>query len=205
MHPSCLFIWSVAPLFLSSIYAVQSLSSRDFHVVANQYQYSNPAVSVTLGMSNSEASALLAVSIAFPILAALFVVLRFLARRVRSGAELDDWITVGALVKLNFKWGSNECDFLTTLDPVFRCWCQYYHCCGQRSDREAGKNSPRAGKGNSTAKGKSLPLLLCQQVLKQAKVIYADSFLCFAALAVIKVAVLLFYNKVFPPPPPSSA
>lgn len=58
----------------------------------------HPQGGTILHMLNSESSALLAVSIAFPVLAGVFVILRFAARRVRSAPEVDDWITFGALV-----------------------------------------------------------------------------------------------------------
>ncbi|KAH8602298.1 hypothetical protein B0O99DRAFT_735736 [Bisporella sp. PMI_857] len=47
---------------------------------------------------NSTELALLTVSIIFPILASAAVVLRFLARRVRSGPKADDWVCVAALI-----------------------------------------------------------------------------------------------------------
>lgn len=50
-------------------------------------------------MYTSTANGILAVSIAFPLLAALFVALRFVARRLKGiSPQADDWTTLIALV-----------------------------------------------------------------------------------------------------------
>ena len=60
-------------------------------------------------MYTSTANGILGVSIAFPLFAALFVALRFAARRLKAiSPAADDWATVIALVSRAIQeWKSN--------------------------------------------------------------------------------------------------
>ncbi|KAF2439686.1 hypothetical protein P171DRAFT_524784 [Karstenula rhodostoma CBS 690.94] len=110
---------------------------------------------------NSTAVGLLSVSIIFPLLSLLAVLLRFWARRLRSSPKADDWVIV----------------------------CAQVFCFGLGINTIVG-----VAKG---VIGKPQQALGPQKAVVLLKIVYGDSFLCFTALAIVKVSILLFYKRVF--------
>ncbi|KAJ4288912.1 hypothetical protein N0V90_011253 [Kalmusia sp. IMI 367209] len=112
---------------------------------------------------NGTATALLTVSVVFPVLSFLFVLMRLGARRVRATkVGADDWVIVASQVMC----------FALMVNAVI-----------------------------PVAKGvigePQRKLMMQHKVPILLKAIYADAFLVFFSLTLVKVGILLFYKRVF--------
>ena len=148
-------------------------------------------------MYTSTANGILAVSIVFPLLAALFVALRFAARRLKSiSPQADDWTTVISLVSRSVPDREKLNLFIRMLGFLFcpghqyNCWSRYW-----RTWYATRRTYP--DQGRYIIEGGHFLVLEAKMLTYITKIVYADSFLCFTSEAIVKIAILLFYKRIF--------